>query len=363
MIAMIFSCRQRPNEARAVLEQYRKYKDDWKLDKAYRYLADTIKNEISEQGFSAYYDKFDSASRNTLFETTFFKEIPLYDTLGKYKKFEVGYTYNSSEGSRNINGSWHYTLIKQGNGWGILWTESLIKEAGNYFSSGNYKKAIDSYQQVLSLNPYESIAFRGIITCYLRINQVRKAIEYAEMLVKLMPEKEDNFKILADVYGYTGQYSKAINIYFKALEVSKNPLYYISLGNSYKALEKYDSASWSYNKAIEADSDATQAYWSIAELYFNNTDNLDSALVYYKIASEKPPMSSEYQKRLYHGYAVALGNKAFYGMETSIPEEKIKTYQKARQFIDKALKIDPGNDIYLAVKNRIEQDLSKLNSQ
>lgn len=197
----------------------------------------------------------------------------------------------------------------------------------SYHKSGQYLKAIDSYQKALKLNPKYSNAKLNLSAAYqgIGISQYKK-----------------------------GQYSLAIKSMNKALQLEpKNTDIYYNLGIFYNAASQPEQAIKSYQSALKIDPGYKTIRHNLFVTYYNlgiNTQDKNQAISYLK----KAVQLDSTDKNVYF----ALGNA--YISQNSY-DEAIKAYLKV-------LEIDPSfdgasNNIKYANRKKEENLLSaKLNS-
>src|SRR5690606_37666358 len=72
--------------------------------------------------------------------------------------------------------------------------QSLIDEGVVLHDSGEYKQAIEKYQQVLSFNPHSLQAIYEMALSYLELKDYEKAMEYS---TRVIDADEENLSMLA----------------------------------------------------------------------------------------------------------------------------------------------------------------------
>lgn len=197
----------------------------------------------------------------------------------------------------------------------------------SYHKSGQYLKAIDSYQKALKINPKYSNAKLNLSAAYqsIGISQYKK-----------------------------GQYSLAIKSLNKARQLEpKNADIYYNLGISYNAARQPEQAIKSYESALKIDPDYKTIKHNLFVTYYNlgiNTQDKNQAISYLKKALQLDSTD----KNVYF----ALGNAYI----------SLKSYDEAIKAYLKVLEIDPSfddasNNIKYANRQKEENLLSaKLNS-
>lgn len=101
-------------------------------------------------------------------------------------------------------------------------------------SSGDVNHAAEYYDRVLALDPNNKEALRKLASFRESIGDYRTQVSYLEKLVELDPKNIENLKLLVKGYEKIKANDKAIEIYNRCLELTKDP-------NEYKLLkEKLD---------------------------------------------------------------------------------------------------------------------------
>ena len=125
-----------------------------------------------------------------------------------------------------------------------------------------------------------------------------------------------------------GQYQKAIENIDKSLEMKNDwAIHYFYKGACCDALEKTDEAIENYSKAIDYDSDMTDAYYNRAKLILSQKtttkEKINGALKDLEKALELDP---KFQDAI---FAIAAAYK------------KLKQYHKSLEYLEKLLEINP----------------------
>lgn len=137
-----------------------------------------------------------------------------------------------------------------------------------YYSKGNYKKAVESYTEYISLNPehLKSIYNRG--RAYEELGEYEKAMEDFKNVLKRDPNNVSALLSVAnDFYTRKKDYENAIFYADKAISIDqKNAYAYTMMGRSYQKLGKLSEAMESYNNAISVDEKYAEAFISRGSL-------------------------------------------------------------------------------------------------
>lgn len=122
----------------------------------------------------------------------------------------------------------------------------------NFYTSGQYDKAIEAYSQAIKLNANDSEAFRLRASAYIRKQMYDKAIEDCNEALKINPSNGFAFNERAVCYGAKGDYKSALADYNEAVRL--NPKDVISISGRayvYNSLKDFDKALEDANTALK----------------------------------------------------------------------------------------------------------------
>lgn len=153
----------------------------------------------------------------------------------------------------------------------ILFTackDERSNEGDKYFARGDYKKAVQSYNEYISLNPehIKSIYNRG--RAYEELGQYDKAMKDFQHVLKRKPKHVRALLSVANnFYVRKKDYENTIFYADKALEYdNKNAVAYILKGRAQQKLGQLTPALSSYNNAISVNKNYPDAYISRGSL-------------------------------------------------------------------------------------------------
>lgn len=150
--------------------------------------------------------------------------------------------------------------------------EKLLIEAQLFLQDNKVDAAINSLQEILSINPDAVDALRYLALAYVQKKQYEKAISSFELAINL-----DNNPILnmnlGNVYKLLNDYHAAIKYYEFAIQI--NPKYakaHNNLAGLYAELNEYKKALYHYKEALHADPGFTLAHLNLGILLFKNQE-------------------------------------------------------------------------------------------
>jgi tetratricopeptide (TPR) repeat protein len=184
-------------------------------------------------------------------------------------------------------------------------TASKDFQAGSkLFQDGKYKEAAEVFSTIVENIPEYAEAHFNLALCYVRMNDVDKAIPHLEKSIELKPDLTTAYGILGEAYLGKKEFEKAINVFNKGIESDpNNPNYYYSLGVAYCNLKKADEAIEVLNKAKELDESFANVYYLLGVAYNMKGDNANTIESFEKFIELEPnapqvKMLKEHIKRL-----------------------------------------------------------------
>ena len=344
----------RPDPA-SVLIQYRDLRDQSKLSEAYQLLADTCKTYISEEEFISYNTPAAGLQDSHDISIMSIDTLPVFDDRN-YARFKIDYRNVNLDSQDTTYGQWDYSLLFEEGEWKVIWFGKMINMASEHMQNRRYEQSLVLYMVITGINPYNDIALRGLALSYANLSEHDKAIAAAERIVALRPDDSYSYALLGDFYGSAKRFDEAISSYQKAISLYQEPLYYVNMGSIYKLNEQFVEADDAYRKSLALDSLSPEAWWMLGELYMNNLDDLKKAKSCFQRAIRLPDMSEYYQQQLFYDYALLLFREASADDQHADPEN-MANLGEAKEYIGKALQIDPHNSDYAYLSNEINKRL------
>lgn len=132
--------------------------------------------------------------------------------------------------------------------------------AHKYFDSGEYLKAINELDKIISLSKSEVILGLKAL-CYTYMQKTDDAIKYYTKAIKINPLNTLYLNCQAELYGNLGKRKKALKIYDKSININpNNDLAWSGKGFLYKRDLDFHKSLKCYNKAIELNPNNI-SYW------------------------------------------------------------------------------------------------------
>lgn len=134
-----------------------------------------------------------------------------------------------------------------------------LEKANQYYNSGDYKKAINSYTEHLEMKPAHEIAIYN------------RGRAYEEL----------------------GQYDKAVDDFLKVIDINpRNISAYLSYGKHFYREKDYKNAAFQFEKAHKINTNSTKAATLLARAY-HKSGKIEEAMEYYNIAINNDNKNAE----------------------------------------------------------------------
>jgi tetratricopeptide (TPR) repeat protein len=138
----------------------------------------------------------------------------------------------SSENSNNIR-SRNFTPKEQQQ------IDALFIDASSYFITEDYKKALQTYMDVLQIAPNNAAACFQIAKLYIMQNRNLDAEVYAAKAARLQPQNLDYLYQYAVLLVYNGKTSQALKYFDKIIDLKpQNEAVYLNIANVYAQLKQ-----------------------------------------------------------------------------------------------------------------------------
>ncbi|MFH2141759.1 MAG: tetratricopeptide repeat protein [Bacteroidota bacterium] len=159
---------------------------------------------------------------------------------------------------------------------------NIINEGTSLHDQGNYKAAIEKYNEALKINPKSSTALYEIAYSLFAMNDFKTSIEYCNKTLKIDKNHQDAYVVMGSSYDMSGDVKKSIKTYKKGLK--RNPQSYLlqfNLGLSYMGLNDYSKAEKCAIKAIELNNSHSSSHLLLTNLHYIQYNRVKSLLAAY----------------------------------------------------------------------------------
>ena len=112
-------------------------------------------------------------------------------------------------------GEWTYARIKDD----PQEVQNLCREGFSFTIRGEYKKALNYFQEAVETRPDDTAAWFGLGNCYIGLEKPEEAIEAYRQVIRTDPENANAYFNLGLYYRQLGRYEAAVATFQNALEV------------------------------------------------------------------------------------------------------------------------------------------------
>ena len=168
--------------------------------------------------------------------------------------------------------------------------ETAYERGSEYLRQGNYKLAIQAFNEALKLNPRSAKVYVSRGDAYSRTKDDEKAIADYTAALKIDRKSADAYQARGFLYLQKDQYGKAIDDYSKALEIiPKSTDAYFHRAGAYMRGGQYDEAISDYTRAASIAPGDPWNYIFRGTVYYEKGD-YDKAISDYSKALEMKPL-------------------------------------------------------------------------
>jgi tetratricopeptide (TPR) repeat protein len=336
-----------------VIKKYRELSHENKNEKIYEgFLSTKSKEYVTMDEFLKNRNISDSILKKTKYLDTKVSTYPVDVNNPTYSRFKIDEKEIIDKDTTYYR--YYYTLINENGKWQVIWTGTLLSFAEKKYNDGNYIEARKTLDKIIEINPFCGDAYKKLAWTYIRDrslspndweNGIVKNAKYAVLL------EEDNFEhyiTLGAYYSQIGNPDLAIQNGERGLQYCLNKddkiTIYSNLVGEYINEKKFEKAEEYVKKSIEIDSDKAFVWFRYGNLMYA-MGKKEKAIEYLEIALSKEKMENYLQGTLYYTYS-------YYCWEE-------KYCIKAKEYINKALDIEPNNHRYQNLYKKIKECVSK----
>ncbi len=138
--------------------------------------------------------------------------------------------------------------------------EATLELAKAYEFKGNAKNAEEQYLRAISLRPAHWDVYNQISGFYFEQGEFKKAEESSRKVTELLDMNPIGFNNLGITLLYQGEYSEAVNAYYRSLDKKRLPATYHSLGTTYLFAGQCDKAAAAFNQGKALDKEDAE-FW------------------------------------------------------------------------------------------------------
>jgi tetratricopeptide (TPR) repeat protein len=200
-----------------------------------------------------------------------------------------------------------------------------------------YPEAITEFEQVLSVDPENDGAYRGLAQAYAAMGLPDKAIESWQRDISLHPESVEPYSQLAKFEFNRGDYSAAAGDFRRALNVAPaNPALLSSLGASLAHAGFFDDSRNALEQSLRL-APSFSAWDSLGDLELRQKRYAEASADYEK--------ALDFSNTDYHAWwSMAVADSRTPGQE----DKARRTFAQAARLCREALKSDPSDPVLLS---------------
>ncbi len=158
--------------------------------------------------------------------------------------------------------------------------EDFVKEGIKYHDSGDYDKAIDTYEKALKLDSKSTLANYEISLSYFTKGDYKKAIKYSDKVIK--QDKEymvESYLTKGSSLDLLGKTKKSIKLFEKAIKETKGHyLLHYNLALNHFKLDNLKLAEQSVLQAIGMNSSHSSSHLMLANIHSSQKHTVQASL-------------------------------------------------------------------------------------
>ncbi|MBI5001499.1 MAG: tetratricopeptide repeat protein [Euryarchaeota archaeon] len=132
--------------------------------------------------------------------------------------------------------------------------ETSMKWGNDFYASGNYRKAIDYFEQAAALKPSYDLAWLMLGNCHHALGDYDKAAEAFEGALERNPESEEAWFDLGNTLYFLGRHDDELACYDKAIALNKSyDRPWNNKGATLLELGKFEEAVLCFDKGLKVD--------------------------------------------------------------------------------------------------------------
>ncbi len=146
--------------------------------------------------------------------------------------------------------------------------EKALVEGNKLYKAGDYKGALEKFQQILQDNPDLYQVNTNIGNCYFSMKDYDKAIEYYKKVLEKEPNNTKMLMAIGNCYIEKKNYEEALKWYDKIqFDKIDNAITLYNIGVIYYNNNKYDQALKYFQRAFKIDNKFTDAIYQLGLTY------------------------------------------------------------------------------------------------
>lgn len=200
-----------------------------------------------------------------------------------------------------------------------------------YMITESWKKAAETFKSITEDDPEYFPALNNLSMALFKMDKKDEAIKYINMMKQIKPTSPAPHRLETLYYYQKGELEKALAAADQNISLDpENPLTFITLGQIFNEMERYEDAVTAYEKARQLDPTDMDNKLNLALIY-GNIDRFDLALPLLEEVVEKEPENGLAHRGLALIYKLYGKEELFkkhaqlakkYGHEVEIPKRE-----------------------------------------
>jgi tetratricopeptide (TPR) repeat protein len=331
-----------------VIKTYRILSEENKNENLYEnFLSSKSKEFVTKDEFIKARHISDSTIKSTILLNRQVSSYPVDANNPTYRRFKVDEQQIVNKDT--IYNRMYYSLINENGKWKVVWTGTLLSFAEKKYADGNYAEARKTLEKIIEIDPFSGYVYQQLAWCYYRDQSLTRnewengVVKNAKYAVTLEEDNPFHYNTLAAYYSVSGNSDLAIQNFERGLSYCQNnsdkATFYSNLVGSYMEDKKYEKAE-EYIKQSIAINDKNAFVWFKYGTLMLAQNKIDEAIKNFERALKEEKMENSLQGNLFYFYAFCSLDKG--------------NCDVAREYINKALDIEPNNYTYQALYNKLK---------
>lgn len=147
-------------------------------------------------------------------------------------------------------------------------TAKLITKAQKLVAEGKVDAAIETFREVLTLNPDHDVALHALSDLYRQRGELQFALPLVQQAIIMQPNQALYHNTLGMIFQQKGEFEKALIFHRRAIDLDpKYAAAHCNLGVALKNLDRPEEAAAEYTKALRINPAMPEAHNNLGNLY------------------------------------------------------------------------------------------------
>lgn len=198
--------------------------------------------------------------------------------------------------------------------------EELCKKGFSFSIKGEFKNALNYYQEATEKSPDDSVAWYGLGSCYDGLKQPEKAIAAYKQVIRINPKNPDSHYHLGRYYLKLERYQEAIQAYNQAISIDPDYIAaHFDLGVVYGEMKAYEKGERAFQQVLRIHPGHVSTHYFMGLIYNRMGRNEDAVRSYQNALIINPNSAM-----VLYGLGVAYGDMGKQQEETEAFKQAIR---------------------------------------